>query len=130
MAAIYDGPPGEFIFPDLMIRVRLSPEVNLSFVHLFCVSPAARNYFSDNATGAQKTMPKINQAILRALPIPLPPLSEQHRIVARLEKLMALCDRMEAGLGTADGTRSRLLESLLQHGMGSHDTAAADRNRT
>ena len=130
MAAIYDGPPGEFIFPDLMIRVRLSPEVDLSFVHRFCVSPAARNYFSKNATGAQKTMPKINQAVLRALPIPLPPLSEQHRIVARLEKLIALCDRMEAGLGTADGTRSRLLESLLQHGMGSHDTAAADRNRT
>jgi len=75
MAAIYDGPPGEFIFPDLMIRVRLSPEVNLSFVHRFCVSPAARSYFSENATGAQKTMPKINQAVLRALPIPLPPLS-------------------------------------------------------
>lgn len=130
MAAIYDGPPGEFIFPDLMIRVRLSSEVDLSFIHLFCVSPAARNYFSENATGAQKTMPKINQAILRALPIPLPPLSEQHRIVARLEKLMALCDRMAAGLGTADGTRSRLLESLLQHGMGAHETAVADRNRT
>jgi len=121
MAAIYDGPPGEFIFPDLMIRVRLSPEVNLSFVHLFCVSPAARNYFSENATGAQKTMPKINQAVLRALPIPLPPLSEQNRIVARLEKLMALCRRMEAGLGTEDGIRSRLLESLLQRGMRSHN---------
>ena len=124
MAAIYDGPPGEFIFPDLMIRVRLSPEVSLSFVHLFCVSPAARSYFSENATGAQKTMPKINQAILRALPIPLPPLSEQHRIVARVDELMALCDRMEAGLGTADDTRSSLLESLLHDAMGSHGTAA------
>ena len=124
MAAIYDGPPGEFIFPDLMIRVRLSPEVSLSFVHLFCVSPAARSYLSENATGAQKTMPKINQAILQALPIPLPPLSEQHRIVARVDELMALCGRMEAGLGTADDTHSRLLESLLHDAMGSHGTAA------
>jgi len=57
------------------------------------------------------------------------PLSEQHRIVAKLEKLMGLCDRMEAGLGTADDTRSRLLEYLLQHAMGSCGTAAADKNR-
>jgi len=114
MAAIYDGPPGEFIFPDLMIRVRLAPEVNLRFVHLFCLSPVARNYFSENATGAQKSMPKINQAVLRALPIPVPPISEQHRIVAMLEKFMALCDRMEAGLDTTDGNRTRRLISLLQ----------------
>ena len=30
---------------------------------------------------------------------------------------MALCDRLEAGLGTADDTRSRLLESLLHYAM-------------
>lgn len=121
MAAIYDGPPGAFIFPDLMIRVRLSPAVNLRFVHLFCVSPAARTYFSENATGAQKTMPKINQAVLRALPIPLPPLSEQFRIVAKVDEFMALSEQLEAGLGAADGTRSRLLDSLLHGSLGSHD---------
>ena len=119
MAAIYDGPPGEFLFPDLMIRVRLSPEVSLRFVHLFCVSPVARIYFSENAVGAQKTMPKINQAILRALPIPLPPLSEQHCIVAKVDELIALCDRMETGLSTVDATRGCLLESLLHDALGS-----------
>ena len=129
MAAIYDGPPGEFIFPDLMIRVRLSPEVNLRFAHLFCVSPAARSYFSENATGAQKTMPKINQAILRALPIPLPPLSEQHRIVVKVDELMALCDRIEAGLAATDDNRSRLLESILHNALTSagHEPATAGR---
>ena len=121
MAAIYDGPPGAFIFPDLMIRVRLSPEVNLRFAHIFCLSPAARSYFSENATGAQKTMPKINQAILRALPIPLPPLAEQHRIVAKVDAVMALCERMEAGLAATDGTRSHLLDSLLHESLGSHE---------
>ena len=129
MAAIYDGPPGAFIFPDLMIRVRLSPEVNLRFAHLFCVSPAARSYFSENATGAQKTMPKINQAILRALPIPLPPISEQHRIVVKVDELMALCDRIEAGLAATDDSRSRLLESILHNALTSagHEPATAGR---
>ncbi len=62
-------------------------------------------------------MSKINQAILRALPIPLPPLSEQRRIVATVDELMALCDRLETGLATADGTRNRLLESLLHDAL-------------
>lgn len=127
MAAIYDGPPGEFIFPDLMIRVRLSPEVNLRFVHLFCVSPAARNYFSEKATGAQKTMPKINQTILRALPLPLPPLAEQHRIVAKVDELMVLCDGIEVGLTAAAEARRCLLESLLHTSLVSDEVSTTGR---
>lgn len=123
MAAIYNGPPGKFLFPDLMIRVRLSPDVSLRFVHLFCISPAARSYFSENAVGAQKTMPKINQAILRSLPIPLPPLAEQHRIVAKVDEFMALCDRLKAGLGAAEVTRGHLLDSLIHESLASHEAA-------
>ena len=123
MAAIYNGPPGKFLFPDLMIRVRLSPDVSLRFVHLFCISPAARSYFSENAVGAQKTMPKINQTILRSLPIPLPPLAEQHRIVAKVDELMALCDRLKAGLGAAEVTRGHLLDSLIHESLASHEAA-------
>ena len=69
---------------------------------------------------AQQTMPKINQGILRSLPIPLPPIAEQHRIVAKVDALMALCDRLEAALATADTTRARLLDALL------HDALALD----
>jgi hypothetical protein len=43
----------------------------------------------------------------------LPPLAEQHRIVAKVDELMALCDRLEASLTTADQTRTRLLEATL-----------------
>ena len=50
--------------------------------------------------------------------IPLPPLAEQHRIVAKIDELMVLCDRLEANLGDADTARCRLLESLL------HETLA------
>ena len=43
----------------------------------------------------------------------LPPLAEQHRIVTRVNELLALCDRLEANLTTTDDTRRRLLEALL-----------------
>lgn len=49
--------------------------------------------------------------------IPLPPLAEQHRIVAKVDALMALCDRLEAALDSADTTRARLLEALLHEAL-------------
>ncbi|MBF0268791.1 MAG: restriction endonuclease subunit S [Alphaproteobacteria bacterium] len=50
-------------------------------------------------------------------PFPLPPLAEQHRIVAKVDELMALCDRLEASLSTCDDTRRCLLESILHHSL-------------
>jgi type I restriction enzyme S subunit len=50
-------------------------------------------------------------------PIPLPPLAEQHRIVAKVDELMALCDRLEASLQQADEHRRRLLETLLHQAL-------------
>ena len=52
-------------------------------------------------------------------PLSLPPLAEQHRIVARVDELMALCDQLEASLATGDDTRYRLLDALL------HETLAS-----
>jgi type I restriction enzyme S subunit len=45
--------------------------------------------------------------------VPLPPLAEQHRIVAKADALIALCDQLGAALATTDTTRARLLEILL-----------------
>ena len=51
---------------------------------------------------------------------PLPPLAEQHRIVAKVDTLMELCDKLEAAATAADATRARLLDVLL------HDSLAQD----
>ena len=48
---------------------------------------------------------------------PLPPLAEQLRIVAKVDELMTLCDRLEAALAQADTTRQRLLEALLHEAL-------------
>ncbi len=45
--------------------------------------------------------------------MPVPPLAEQHRIVVKVDAVMALCDRLEASLATAADTRRRLLDALL-----------------
>lgn len=117
MAAIYDGSPNEFLFPDLIMRVKVSQRMSARFVHLWCLAPFARRYLTSNATGAQKTMPKINQSTLKATPIAVPPVREQERIVAKVDALMGLCDQLEASLASTDDTRRCLLDALLAEAL-------------
>jgi type I restriction enzyme S subunit len=64
----------------------------------------------------------INLEILNAVLIPLPPLPEQQRIVARVDELMALCDHLETQLTIAQVESSRLLESVLHHALSDDST--------
>lgn len=50
---------------------------------------------------------------IRDMDIVIPPLSEQRRIVARTNELIALCDQLEVSLTSADETRKKLLDALL-----------------
>ena len=72
MPALYDGQPGEYLYPDLMIRVRVHPEVGARFVWYILLAPQARTYLRKRATGSAGNMPKINQAVLASVPLPLP----------------------------------------------------------
>ena len=54
---------------------------------------------------------------IRKIPFPLPPLAEQLRIVAKVDTLMALCDRLEASLVASAATRRRLLDALLAEAL-------------
>lgn len=113
MAAIYRGPSNTFLYPDLIMKVRVTERVCLEFIHLASIAPPARDFLSVNASGAQATMPKINQTTLVSLPIPVPPLAEQHRIVAKVNELIMLCNLLELGLSAIDDVRRRLLHALL-----------------
>lgn len=44
---------------------------------------------------------------------PLPPLAEQHRIVTKVDELMALCDRLEAQQAGAESAHTKLVQALL-----------------
>ena len=108
--------------------LRLPQCVYARFLVLLIGSPYVREYLSGSAVGA--TMQNLNQAILLSVVIGLPPLAEQHRIVARVDELMALCDRLETSLATADDTRCCLLGALLIEALepgGSYTSEQAER---
>ncbi len=43
----------------------------------------------------------------------LPPLPEQHRIVARIDQLMALCDALEQQIDAATDKQNALLNAVM-----------------
>jgi type I restriction enzyme S subunit len=96
--------------------VRFIPEILRAYVLLFLSTDLARGYLISNAIGT--TMTNLNHGILKKTPIPLPPLAEQHRIVAKVDELMALCDQLERQLSQADQQRRRLLEAVLAEALG------------
>jgi len=60
---------------------------------------------------------RLETDFLQDFMIPLPPLAEQHRIVAKVDELMALCDALETDILSAADTRSRFLEATLRDAL-------------
>ena len=81
------------------------------FLSMLIGSPLSRQYLGGTAVGT--TMQNLNQTILLNLPFGLPPLAEQHRIVAKVDELMALCDQLEAARTERETTRNRLATASL-----------------
>jgi type I restriction enzyme, S subunit len=113
VSAVYRGEPNCFIYPDLMMKLRISAEIDTNFIYLVMSSEPCRNFLRSRASGTSGTMPKINQTTLKSLPIPLPPLAEQGRIVEKIDRLMGMCDRLEESIESAKGKQTDLLNALM-----------------
>ena len=75
--------------------VSIQPPITEVARYLFFCLRAIDLEASTNAAIKGQTL---NRAALESLLIPLPPLAEQHRIVAKVDRLMALCDELEERL--------------------------------
>ncbi len=54
----------------------------------------------------------------RSIALPMPPLNEQHRIVAKVDELMALCDQLKSRLSDAQTTQLHLADAFVEQAIG------------
>ena len=85
------------------------PGVSNQFLFLFLLSQREQ-FHSASEGGAQ---PNISKVKIVWTPFPLPPHAEQHRIVAKVDELMALCDRLQSARGEREAVRDRLVAASL-----------------
>jgi len=69
----------------------------------------------EKSTGS--ATPIINRSKWESMCIPLPPINEQHRIVDKVEELMAFCDQLKTRLGEAGKTRTQLAEAVVEQAV-------------
>ncbi|WP_439509949.1 restriction endonuclease subunit S [Marinimicrobium koreense] len=93
--------------------VRFRPiEIELNqFIHLYLKSGIFLKTIELIGTAGQDN---ISVTKSRSIVIPLPPKSEQHRIVQKVDELMALCDQLKERLSQAGETRYHLAESVVE----------------
>lgn len=82
------------------------------FVMALLRTPHARSVLIESANQTTN-IANVSLAKLRPLPFAIPPLAEQHRIVAKVDELMALCARLEAQQADAKSAHAQLVQALL-----------------
>jgi type I restriction enzyme S subunit len=86
--------------------------VNPKFIKILLESATTRAFFKLAAHGG--TMEILNLGILKTLPIALPPLAEQTRIVAEVERRLSVVEELEAVVSANLQRATRLRQSILQ----------------
>ena len=85
--------------------------INSKYLLIYMLS----NVFLDIAVKKDNrvAMPKINQTELKLIPVPVPSLTEQKRIVAKVDQLMHLCDELETQLNQSKKDSEMLMQAVL-----------------
>ena len=95
--------------------LRFTSEISRAYVWILFRCPSVRTYLAGVAVGT--TMVNLNHGILLKMPIAVPPIAEQHRIVAKVDQLMTLCDQLKARLNQARQVHEHLANALVEQAV-------------
>ena len=86
-----------------------------SYIYSYLRSPIFVSYVESCQTGI--AYPAINDKQFFSGIIAVPPLAEQHRIVAKVDELMALCDDLKQSLNDAQTTQMQLTDAVTEQAV-------------
>ncbi len=103
----------KLIISDKIIRFHLVVGIDPDFAALSMNAGFSSTVVEGLKSGMAASQVNISQPKLRSVPIPIPPLAEQRRIVAKVEQLMALVDALETQLAASRATAANLLSAVV-----------------
>lgn len=86
------------------------------YIHKVLSSPLLASQYEEIKAGGSHTN-KLNLGDIPTLRIPLPPIAEQHRIVAKVDELIALYDSLKADLAESRARQARLASTLIESAL-------------
>ncbi|MBK3568118.1 restriction endonuclease subunit S [Streptomyces sp. MBT62] len=98
-----------------VIRARLHPEVLTKWVYYALLAPRTRFHTASLIKGVGR--PRLGMAAMKEIPIPLPPLAEQHRIVEALEEQLSRINQARMSVATALGRAISLRDTLVERAV-------------
>lgn len=90
--------------------------ISRHFIYAFMRSEFVLNVYKSKFDGKGQ-QPNLKKEHVTELMFPLPPLSEQHRIVAKLEQLMRHCDELEQSIKQSQTQNEQLLQQVLREAL-------------
>ncbi|EHD0094329.1 restriction endonuclease subunit S [Vibrio vulnificus] len=95
--------------------MRFHSDVSRRYIILLFKTQWIREYLGGNSVGS--TMVNLNHGILNKMPLLLPPKTEQHRIVVKVDELMALCDQLKQRLRDSQQTQLLLTDTIVEQAL-------------
>lgn len=115
--AIWRDELPECLHQNHVFRARaLTDEFESRWAEMYLNSTTARDYFAGSSKQTTN-LASINMTQLRSCSFPMPPLAEQHRIVAKVDELMTLCDQLKAQLILARQLNEKLAAVLVERAL-------------
>jgi type I restriction enzyme S subunit len=106
---IWSGERSIYHYHIWKLAPHINGDLNRRYLHDYLQAQTA----AIKAAGHGVSMTHMTKEKMEQLPVPVPPLAEQHRIVAKVDELMALCDRLEADQADAEAVHAQLVQALL-----------------
>lgn len=94
-----------------VLRFSVTQKFNRDYVRLVIDSPHGQAWMRGETQGV--ALPGVNVGDFRRMPVPVPPVREQARIVARVTELRRLCAALRQRLAASQATQSHLADALV-----------------
>ncbi|HET6381848.1 MAG TPA: restriction endonuclease subunit S, partial [Armatimonadota bacterium] len=111
--AVYRGTPTRCSYASYLIALELLPGCHPDYLSYFVNSTLGRLWVA-SVVIQQVGQANVNGTKLKALVFPLPPVAEQHRIVAEVDRRLSIIDGLEAGVEANLKRAERLRQSILK----------------